>query len=132
MVRHDVELRLARLVISCCAADARPMTVRLVGSGLDYPPDTWLQVRGQLQPGSATAETRYVPALTVSDAAGGTGARRIPTSSDALVHSAHTPKISTVWLIWENPCSSATRSAQRSTAGPSTSTVRPHCRQTRW
>ncbi len=67
VARHDNEVRLARLLISCCAADARPMTVRLDGGGLDYPPDTWLQVRG-LQPGSATAETRYVPALTVSSA----------------------------------------------------------------
>ena len=69
VVRRDSDLLLARLVISCCAADARAMTVHLVGSGLDYPPDTWLQVRGQLQPGTATPETRYVPALTVSDVA---------------------------------------------------------------
>jgi uncharacterized repeat protein (TIGR03943 family) len=73
VVRHGEEVRLTRLVISCCAADARPMTVRLVGggpgSGVDHPPDTWLRVRGRIQPGSATPQTRYVPAFTVSSAA---------------------------------------------------------------
>ena len=34
------------------------------------------------------------------------------------------PKISRVWLTSVKPCSAATESAQRSTAGPSTSTVR--------
>ncbi len=45
--------------------------------------------------------------------------------------SAQVPVISTVWLISVNPWSAAIFSAQRSTAGPSTSTVRPHTRHTR-
>jgi hypothetical protein len=45
---------------------------------------------------------------------------------------AHNPKISSVWLTSAKPCSSAMRSAHRSTAGPATSTVRPQPRQTRW
>lgn len=72
VVRHGAELRLARLTITCCAADARPMSVRLVGGGLDSPaapPDTWLRVRGEIDPGSANPSTRYVPTFQVTDAA---------------------------------------------------------------
>ena len=47
------------------------------------------------------------------------------------LHSPQVPKISSVWATSVNPCSPATRSAQRSTVGPSTSTVRPQLRQTR-
>ena len=42
------------------------------------------------------------------------------------------PKISRVCVTSRNPCSALTASAQRSTVGPSTSTVRPQDRQTRW
>ena len=42
------------------------------------------------------------------------------------------PKISSLWEMSENPCSDAIDEVQRSTAGPSTSTVAPHTRQTRW
>ncbi len=48
-----------------------------------------------------------------------------------LACSAQVPVISTVWLMSVNPWSAAIFSAQRSTAGPSTSTVRPHTRHTR-
>ncbi|MGH3837159.1 MAG: TIGR03943 family putative permease subunit [Pseudonocardiaceae bacterium] len=60
---------LGRLVIACCAADARPLKVRLEGrSGLaSLPQDGWFEVRGQLVPGSAKPNTRYTPTLTVSD-----------------------------------------------------------------
>jgi uncharacterized repeat protein (TIGR03943 family) len=67
-VRRGAAVDLARLTIVCCAADARASRVRLVGDlgGLgDVAPDTWLQVRGTLQPGSGTAATRHVPAMTV-------------------------------------------------------------------
>ena len=47
-------------------------------------------------------------------------------------HSAHVPKISSVCETSAKPCSAATRSAQLSTVGPATSTVRPHTRPTRW
>ena len=53
------------MTIVCCAADARANRVRLVGDLGDVAPDTWLRVRGTLQPGSGTAATRYVPAMTV-------------------------------------------------------------------
>ncbi len=42
------------------------------------------------------------------------------------------PKISRVWLTSEKPCSAAIAVVHRSAAGPSTSTVAPHARHTRW
>lgn len=65
-VRRGAAVELARLTISCCAADARPNRVRLVGDLGDPPQDTWLRVRGPVQTGSATAATGYVPAMTVA------------------------------------------------------------------
>ena len=41
------------------------------------------------------------------------------------------PTISSVWLTSVNPCWGAMRLVHFSTAGPTTSTVRPHSRQTR-
>jgi uncharacterized repeat protein (TIGR03943 family) len=58
---------LARMVITCCAADAYPLTVRLQGSRTaDYPDDTWVQVTGQVVPGTATTANRYTPDLVVA------------------------------------------------------------------
>lgn len=71
VVRRGAAVDLARMTIVCCAADARANRVQLVGDPGDLgdvAPDTWLQVRGTLQPGSGTAATRYVPAMTVRSA----------------------------------------------------------------
>jgi uncharacterized repeat protein (TIGR03943 family) len=68
VLRRGAATELARLTIACCAADARPVRVRLVGDVGDHAADTWLQVRGILQAGSATATNGHVPALTVSEA----------------------------------------------------------------
>jgi uncharacterized repeat protein (TIGR03943 family) len=70
VVRRGAAVELARMTIACCAADARPQRVRLVGADVlgDPPPDTWLRVRGRVQSGSATAATGWVPALTVTGA----------------------------------------------------------------
>lgn len=61
---------LARMVIGCCAADAYPVKVRLGGAGAAqaaaFGDDVWLKVTGQLVPGSASAESRYVPEFAVS------------------------------------------------------------------
>ena len=46
-------------------------------------------------------------------------------------HAAQVPTISRVWERSEKPCSEAIAEVQRSTAGPSTSTVAPQDRQTR-
>ena len=54
------------MTVSCCAADARPNVVRLAGGVGDPAPDTWLRVRGTVQPGTATAATGFVPAMTVT------------------------------------------------------------------
>ncbi len=70
-VVHDEQgaTYLGRLVIACCAADATPLQVHLVGrSGLaSLPQDSWFEVRGQLVPGSAKPGSRYTPTFTVSD-----------------------------------------------------------------
>lgn len=60
---------LARLVMTCCAADVTPVKVRLTGrSDLPkLPQDTWLEVRGHLLPGSARPATHFIPTLTVTD-----------------------------------------------------------------
>jgi uncharacterized repeat protein (TIGR03943 family) len=76
VVRRGAAVELARLTIACCAADARPNRVRLVGDVGAPAPDTWLQVRGVLQTGSATAANGQVPALTV------TSVRTIPPPPD--------------------------------------------------
>ncbi|WP_433794515.1 TIGR03943 family putative permease subunit [Actinoplanes sp. CA-252034] len=43
----DGEPMLARIVVSCCAADGRPIKVGLAGSPVDVPAGTWLQVTGR-------------------------------------------------------------------------------------
>jgi len=56
-----------------------------------------------------------------------------PDEARALLdaHAGQVPRISRVWSMSTKPCLSATVEAHRSTAGPSTSTVAPQCRQTR-
>ncbi|GAA1950853.1 TIGR03943 family putative permease subunit [Amycolatopsis minnesotensis] len=58
---------LARMVISCCAADAYPVTVRLSGeAAARYPSDSWVEAIGRVVPGTATERNRYTPDLTVA------------------------------------------------------------------
>ncbi|GAB3163450.1 TIGR03943 family protein [Amycolatopsis stemonae] len=58
---------LARLVISCCAADAFPVTVHLRGGEADHlATDAWIQVTGQVVPGTATRNNSYTPDFTLS------------------------------------------------------------------
>ncbi len=58
---------LARLVIGCCAADAYPITVRLVGdTASGFANDTWLEVTGVVVPGTATRENSYTPDLALT------------------------------------------------------------------
>jgi uncharacterized repeat protein (TIGR03943 family) len=64
-VRRGAEVDLARLRITCCAADARPSVVRLVGDVGAPEPDTWLRVTAVLQPGTATAATHWIPTVSV-------------------------------------------------------------------
>ncbi|MGW5717357.1 TIGR03943 family putative permease subunit [Amycolatopsis sp. NPDC003865] len=58
---------LARLVISCCAADAFPVTVHLRGGEADHlAGDAWIQVTGQVVPGTATKNNSYTPDFTLT------------------------------------------------------------------
>jgi uncharacterized repeat protein (TIGR03943 family) len=67
VVHRGGAAELARLVITCCAADARPMVVRLTDAP-DLPSGTWLRLRARLLPGSATAADGYTPSVQVLDA----------------------------------------------------------------
>lgn len=70
------EVQLARMRITCCAADASPAKVDLAGPEAALmsrlPADTWVEVTGTLQPGTATEVNDFVPSLAVDDV------RRIP------------------------------------------------------
>lgn len=58
---------LARVLIICCAADARSIRIHLDGTLGDIPEGTWLSVTGVVVPGSADADSNYTPTLTVTD-----------------------------------------------------------------
>ncbi len=53
----------------CCAADAQLARVHLTGPGAaaaaGYPDDTWLQIEGQIVPGSSHAEDGFIPTMSV-------------------------------------------------------------------
>lgn len=58
---------LARLVITCCAADATSMQTALTGhTADDLPNDQWITATGELRPGSATTADDYTPTLAVT------------------------------------------------------------------
>jgi uncharacterized repeat protein (TIGR03943 family) len=56
---------IARIVISCCAADANPMRLHVVGDA-PYPSNTWVQAVSTVVPNTATVDNGYVPTVTVS------------------------------------------------------------------
>jgi uncharacterized repeat protein (TIGR03943 family) len=59
---------LARLVITCCAADAWPVKAKLAGvDTAALRNDEWLDAVGTLVPGSATLANQYVPTLTTTE-----------------------------------------------------------------
>lgn len=65
----DGSTYLARLVIGCCAADATPVKVRMEGPQIEgYAPDTWLEVRGEIQSETATEANGYSPTFVVAEA----------------------------------------------------------------
>jgi uncharacterized repeat protein (TIGR03943 family) len=60
-------LVLTRFVISCCAADARPVRVRLRNADTPWPaPDTWLEVTGTWYPETRSGEDTRPPTLEVT------------------------------------------------------------------
>jgi uncharacterized repeat protein (TIGR03943 family) len=67
VVHTDGGTLLARLVISCCAADAFPVTVRLRGGEADHlASDAWIRITGQVVPGTATRANSYTPDFTLA------------------------------------------------------------------
>ncbi len=56
---------IARMVISCCAADANPMQLHVAGEA-PYPANTWVQAVVTVDADSATLDNGYVPTVTVS------------------------------------------------------------------
>ena len=65
-VVHDAAgVYVARLVITCCAADAMPVKARMVGTeGLAD--DEWVTVTGKVRPDSAVQADNYVPVFDVA------------------------------------------------------------------
>lgn len=61
---------LARLLITCCAADASPVRVHLVGAPVPVAPapeqDLWVRVRGSVVSGTGTRADGFVPTLRVT------------------------------------------------------------------
>jgi uncharacterized repeat protein (TIGR03943 family) len=69
-VARDGGVDLGRVVIVCCAADAQLARVHLTGPAAaavaGHPDDTWMQVKGQIQPGSAHADDGFIPTMVVT------------------------------------------------------------------
>ena len=65
VVQEGDDTYVARLAISCCAADAFPVKIKLLGRELStLPDDSWIMVDVTLRPGSATRANEYVPSVT--------------------------------------------------------------------
>ncbi|MDX3663991.1 TIGR03943 family protein [Streptomyces sp. ID05-26A] len=65
LLRAEGETYVARLAISCCAADARPLKVKVVGDVPALPDEQWVEVTGQVVPKSANEKNSWVPSFTV-------------------------------------------------------------------
>lgn len=65
LLRADGDTFVARLAISCCAADARPLKVRLTGDVPSLPDEQWVELTGQVVPKSASEKNSWVPSFTV-------------------------------------------------------------------
>jgi uncharacterized repeat protein (TIGR03943 family) len=58
---------IARMVISCCAADANPMQLHIAGDA-PFPSDTWVDAVVTVVPNTATMDNGYVPTVTLTSA----------------------------------------------------------------
>ncbi len=56
---------IARIVISCCAADANPMQLHIAGDA-PFPANTWVDAVVTVVPNTATIDNGYVPTVTVT------------------------------------------------------------------
>lgn len=68
LTRAEGDTFVARLAISCCAADARPLKVKLIGDVPSLPDEQWVEVTGQVVPKSASEQNSWVPSFTVESA----------------------------------------------------------------
>lgn len=70
--KREGRTELARVVISCCAADARLASLRLSGPAARqiaaYPENTWLSVEGKVPPGQADPSGQTIPVMEVFSA----------------------------------------------------------------
>ena len=70
-LHHSGGVDIGRVVIVCCAADAQLARIHLSGSAATeaagYPDDTWLQIQGQIVPGSSHAADGFIPTLAVAN-----------------------------------------------------------------
>jgi uncharacterized repeat protein (TIGR03943 family) len=81
VVQEGEDTYVARLAIACCAADAFPVKVKLLGEELsDLPDDSWIEVDATLRPGSASKANEYVPSVTTHSV------RRIAQPEDPYEH----------------------------------------------
>jgi uncharacterized repeat protein (TIGR03943 family) len=67
--REGGGVRLNRIILSCCAADGRPVKVTMVGElSRELPADTWVEVQGRYDPrvDSDPANGEKIPYLRVS------------------------------------------------------------------
>jgi uncharacterized repeat protein (TIGR03943 family) len=65
LTRAEGSTYVARLAISCCAADARPLKVKLTGDVPSLPDEQWVEVTGKVVPKSANEKNSWVPSFTV-------------------------------------------------------------------
>lgn len=81
VVHEGRDSYVARIVIACCAADAYPQKVKLLGADLSrYADDSWVQTVVQLRPGTATKANDYIPSATVHSV------RRVVEPADPYEH----------------------------------------------
>jgi uncharacterized repeat protein (TIGR03943 family) len=65
LTRAEGSTYVARLAISCCAADARPLKVKLAGDVPSLPDEQWVELSGKVVPKSANEKNSWVPSFTV-------------------------------------------------------------------
>lgn len=65
LTRAEGSTYVARLAISCCAADARPLKVKLTGDVPSLPDEQWVELTGKVVPKSASEKNSWVPSFTV-------------------------------------------------------------------
>jgi uncharacterized repeat protein (TIGR03943 family) len=69
LTRAEGVTYVARIAISCCAADARPLKVRLTGDVPSLPDEQWVELSGKVVPKSANEKNSWVPSFTVESSA---------------------------------------------------------------